>query len=146
MSARLRIATIIFWFNAIVLISVGLAFVFASEFFPFHGQVIQMAWQDLDQPFQTLYLGMMRTEGAGYLAAGLALIILLSIPFKRNENWSAWAIASIGIVEHFPTLLATFHVWHTTPASPPWLVTAMLIASLMFGLWLTLRESPFAKS
>ena len=128
------IAAGIFWSNAFAMLVIGLAFVLADSFFPFHGDVIQVAWADLDQPYKTLYLGMMRTEGAGYLATALAIIILLLIPFRQNAHWAPWAIASIGIVEHLPTFFATVYVARTTDASPPWIATGLLIVSLVCGL------------
>lgn len=142
MQARMhRIAAGIFWCNALAMLAIGLAFVTADRFFAFHGDVIQMAWSDLELPFQTLYLGMMRTEGAGYLAAGLAMAILLLIPFRQNARWATWAIVSVGIVEHLPTFLATLHVARTTAASPPWIATGLLMVSLVCGLILALQKS-----
>lgn len=98
------------------------------------------AMQRRQPSFQTLVLGMMRTEGAGYLASALAIAILLLIPFRQGAPWAPWAIVSIGIVEHLPTFLATFHVARTTSASPPWLATGVLIVSLLCGLILALSE------
>ena len=125
------IAKMIYWFNAIVMIVVGAAFVFAQEFFQFHGDVIGKTWSKLDNQAKPLYLGMMRTEGAGYLAAATAMIFLLLFPLRTNApGWAIWAITSVGVIEHVPTLLATYHVSQITEASPPWEVTLALIISL----------------
>ncbi len=59
-------------------------------------------------------------------------------PLQTGRAVAPWAIASIGIVEHLPTFLATLHVARTTPASPPWAVTGLLMASLLRGLILAL--------
>lgn len=136
-----QIAGGIFWGNSVAMLAVGSAFIWAERFFPFHGEVIQVAWSDLQPSCQTLILGMMRTEGAGYLASALAIAILLLIPFRQGAPWAPWAIVSIGIVEHLPTFLATFHVARTTSASPPWLATGVLLVSLLCGLILALSES-----
>jgi len=84
MTKNHRIAAVLYWLNAIILLVIGLTFVFASSFFPFHSDVIQTNWNELDTPFQTLYLGMMRTEGAGYLASAVAIGFLLVIPFEKK--------------------------------------------------------------
>jgi len=137
-SVNLKLAAICYGLNAIACLVIGLKFVFAQEFFPFHSDVIQTDWQNLDPAQQTLYLGMMRTEGAGFLASFVAFIFLLWIPFRRQETWAYWALTSIGIAEHLPTLLATFHVSQTTPASPPWPLTLALSLLLFLGLVLAL--------
>jgi len=67
--------------------------VLKSEFMPFHSEVIQADWQDVSAKAQILYLGMMRTEGAGFLATAAAFVILLWIPFRKFEPWSYWAIS-----------------------------------------------------
>jgi len=132
-----KLAKVIYWANAVLLLAIGLAFVFAPSFFPFHGDVIQKSWSELDASSQTLYLGMMRTEGAGYLASAVAFTFLLLIPFRRGERWATWAICSIGITEHVPTLLANLHVSATTSASPPWMFVAGCIISLVFAALLS---------
>lgn len=135
-----KFAEIIYWANAALLLVIGFAFVFAPSFFPFHGDVIQKSWSDLDASSQTLYLGMMRTEGAGYLASAVAFAFLLLIPFRRGELWAPWAITAIGITEHAPTLLANLHVSATTPASPPWMFVAACIVSLVYAAILSSQK------
>ncbi|MFK7733840.1 MAG: hypothetical protein AB8B48_19625 [Pseudomonadales bacterium] len=138
---RHQFAGAIFALNALICLAVGLTFVFASEFFPFHGDVIETDWQALSVSYQTLYLGMMRTEGAGYLATALAVFWLLAIPYRKGEYWSAWAIVTIALMEHLPTLLANLHVAQTTAAEPPWYFVMGCMISLCFGLVLVPRRS-----
>lgn len=134
MNFKLKIAFSIYIANILILLVIGLSFEFRTEFFPFHSDVIETAWKDVGAKSKILYLGMMRTEGAGYLATATALAILLYIPFQNYEKWSYWSMTVIGIVEHFPTLVATYHVSSVTNASPPWLFTLVLILSLIFAL------------
>lgn len=144
MNSKTRLAGACYLLSAVYFLGVGLAFVFASEFFPFHSDVIQTPWSELDTLSQTLYLGMMRTEGAGFLASSVAIAVLLFIPFRRGEGWSCWAMSAVGIVEHVPTFLANLHVSRVTSASPPWQAAAVGMALLTIGLVLGLagaRES-----
>ena len=134
MNRNMRIAGSCYFLTAVYFLAVGLAFIFAAEFFPFHSDVIQTPWSELDKLSQTLYLGMMRTEGAGFLASSVAIAILLFVPFRRGEMWSCWAMSAVGIVEHFPTFLANLHVSQTTSASPPWQAAAVGMALLGIGL------------
>lgn len=134
----MKLAAFCYLINMLAFLLIGLAFVFGTEFFAFHSDVIQTPWQDLEHSAQTLYLGMMRTEGAGFLASAMAFAFLLFVPFRRRETWSYWALSAIGITEHTPTFLATLHVSKTTAASPPWLMTLVLMALLIAGLILSL--------
>ncbi|MBL4705090.1 MAG: hypothetical protein JKY54_11240, partial [Flavobacteriales bacterium] len=109
MSKKMNVAFFCYGFNAIGLFLFGLIYTFSSEFLPFHSDAIQAPWESLSQPAQVLYLGMMRTEGAGFLSSALAIGILLYIPFRQRETWSYWAIAAIGIVEHVPGLIGAYN-------------------------------------
>lgn len=138
MNFKLKFALFVYIVNVIAFFAIGLSFELRTEFFSFHSDVIETAWNDVDAQSQILYLGMMRTEGAGYLASGVALAILLYIPFRKYEKWSYWAMTVIGTVEHLPTLLATYHVSSVTNASPPWLLSLLLILSLFLALGLSI--------
>ncbi len=134
MNIKLKLALVLYIANVVAMLAIGLAFEFRNEFMPFHSDVIQTSWHDLSAEAQILYLGMMRTEGAGFLAAASALVILLSIPFRKFEKWSYWAITVIGSVEYFPSLMANYHVASVTNASPPWLLMLTLTLSLFLAL------------
>ena len=138
---KMKLAAACYIVSAIAMLAIGLAFIFAQEFFPFHSDVIQTSWQELGKPEQTLYIGMMRTEGAGFLASAVAIAILLLIPFRRREVWSFWAMTVVGLVEHVPTLVATYHVSQTTAANPPWPITLALMVLLLIGLLLALSAN-----
>ncbi|MFK7898446.1 MAG: hypothetical protein AB8G23_21615 [Myxococcota bacterium] len=134
MGWKMKIAAACYGVSAIYCLTVGLSFVFRTEFFPFHSDVIQTPWSEVEPLAQTLYLGMMRTEGAGFLATAVALGALLAVPFRRGEAWAYWAMTAIGVVEHVPTLLANLHVSAVSPGSPPWQAAAVGIILLLIGL------------
>lgn len=124
---------------------IGCVYVFSSEFMPFHSDVIQTNWVHVEDSAKTLYLGMMRTEGAGFLASAVAMAILLIIPFREGKVWSYWAIPIIGIVEYLPTLIATFYVSRVTQASPPWPAILFAILLLLTGLVLSINTKENTK-
>ena len=86
MNIKRRLAAFCYLINMIAFIFIGLAFVFKQEFFGFHSSVIQTSWQDLDLSSQTLYLGMMRTEGAGFLAAAVAFAFSYTSRFDGTRH------------------------------------------------------------
>lgn len=137
MNTKLKIAASLYTINIIGMLGIGFVYVFGSEFMPYHSDVIQTLWADVPPEQQILYLGMMRTEGAGFLACALALVLLLLIPFRQGLQWSFWAIPLIGIVEYLPTLIATYHVASVTNAQPPWPAVALGCVFFLIGGVLT---------
>lgn len=127
-------------FNVVVMALIGCLYIFSNEFMPFHSDIIQTPWENVGTSEKILYLGMMRTEGAGFLASAVAISILLAIPFREGKVWSYWAIPTIGIVEYLPTLIATFYVSRVTQASPPWPLILFAILLLLAGLVLSITD------
>ena len=140
MPTKMKLAFFCYSFNVIGLFLFGLIYTFSGEFLPFHSDAIQKPWESLSQPTQVLYLGMMRTEGAGFLSSALAIGILLFIPFKKCEIWSYWAMSAIGIVEHVPGLIGAYNTSQATPASSPWQLSLLGIVLLLAGLILSLNS------
>lgn len=138
MNLKLKLAFCIYTSNVIIMLVIGLSFVFKNEFMPFHSEVIQTDWQDVGTKAQILYLGMMRTEGAGFIASATAFMFLLWLPFRKFEAWSYWAMSVIGVAEYLPTVLANYHVASLTGASPPWQLMLSLTVSLVLALILAL--------
>lgn len=136
----MKAASFCYGFNAVGLFIFGLIYTFSPTFLPFHSDAIGMSWDELTPAVQTLYLGMMRTEGAGLLSSALAIAILLVIPFRRNEPWSFWAMSVIGSVEQVPSMLGAYHTTQLTPASSPWQLNLLGIALLLIGLALALSN------
>ena len=138
---KFKLAFACYAINAIGLFIFGLIYTFSSEFLPFHSDAIQEKWGSLNIASQTLYLGMMRTEGAGMLASSIAIAILLFIPFRRKELWSFWAMSIIGVTEHIPSLIGAYNTTTLTPANSPWQLNLIGIFLLLLGLFGALNMS-----
>ncbi len=121
--------------NALAMLAIGWAYQFSHEFMPYHAEVIGTQWIDLTDVQQILYIGMMRTEAAGFLATSTALLILLFIPFRQEQPWSISAMTVIGLVEYLPSAIATFNVYKATGASTPWLALIVGMFTLLLA-WL----------
>jgi hypothetical protein len=131
---RYKIAFFLYLINAFGMLAAGLVYQFSDQFMPYHSDVIQMEWVNLAENQKILYLGMMRTEAAGFLASALAIFILLFIPFRKRARWSTYAICAIGCVEYLPSAIATYNVSKLTSANPPWIVLSIAILMLILGL------------
>ena len=135
---KMKVALFCYGFNAIGLFLFGLIYTFSPEFLPFHSDAISKSWEDLTPSYQVLYLGMMRTEGAGFMSSGIAIAFLLAIPFRRKEVWCFWAMATIGFVEHIPSMIGAINTSQMTPASSPWQLNLLGMILLVIGLVLSL--------
>ncbi|MEE2733517.1 MAG: hypothetical protein VYA55_22035 [Pseudomonadota bacterium] len=137
---KLKIALFCYGFNALGLFLFGLIYTFSPEFLPFHSDAISKSWDDLTQPYQAVYLGMMKTEGAGFMSSGIAIAFLLAIPFKKREVWCYWAMTVIGVVEHVPSMIGAMNTSQLTPASSPWQLNLLGVVLLIIGLALSLSH------
>ena len=133
-NAGYRIAFGIYAINATFMLFTGLVCQFSDRFMPYHSAVIGKGWEELARNEKVLYVGMMRTEAAGFLASALAIAILLLIPFRRKERWASFAIFCVGVLEYLPTAVATYLVAQTSNGNPPWALMFAEIGSLCIAL------------
>lgn len=112
----------------IVIIAFGFIYITRSKFMPYHKEAIGCPWEDLDSRLKAVLLAAMRIIGGSFLATGLAIIVILAIPFYNGQVWASYAIFSVGITLELPTLYATLLVRKKTLASPPiWLLVLTMI-------------------
>ena len=141
MSTSMKVAMVSYSMAVVLLAVFGLVYLFRPEFMPYHADAVAREWSAVEEPFQVLFLALMRVAGGGWLAAAAAISILLIHPFRRGQKWVRWAIPVIGLTVSLPTLYATAYVRRYTPAEPPWiaalagilLLLAGFIASLLAG-------------
>ena len=137
MNNKTKIAFVLFLL--IIILSAVFAGIYLSrpQYMPYHAAAAGKSWAELDVRLQALILGLMRDAGGGWLAASLALLFLLLIPFRQGAAWSRWAILIVGLALAVPTLYGTLLVKFKTPGSPPWFVPAVGIVLLIAGFSLS---------
>jgi hypothetical protein len=96
---------------------------------PYHHEAIGYSWSELEPNFQVLIIALMRAAGGGFLATGLAIFILLMIPWRAGDMWANYAIPAIAACTSIGTLYATQLVKTKTPGKPP-VGLSLLAASL----------------
>ena len=112
---------------------------------PYHAVAVGQSWTEVDPAFQVLILALMKVTGGGWLAAALAVGILLYIPFSTGVRWSYWAIPIIGLPASLSSLYVTIYVAHNTPASPPWIAAALGTILLIVGFILSMLPASGTK-
>lgn len=120
MNTKIKVAFICYLLVALVSVVGGLYYFFAPELMPYHQEVIGMDWEEVDPQFQLMFLALLHGGGLGMFTQGLALIILLTIPFRKGEAWTRWAIPAIILPNNIFLLYTTLYLKLTMQASTPW--------------------------
>ncbi len=128
------IASVIYGATAVVSLVLGSIYVFRSQFMSYHAEALSTNWEQLDGAIQTLLLALMDVAGAGWLALGTGLLVLIFLPFRNNRKWAGYLIPLLILVFYIPTLLATLSVLNHTPANPPWYGNAIALTSALVGI------------
>jgi len=122
---------------SVVSVALGSVYLFSPEFMPYHSAAISTGWSALEPAEQTLYSALLRVIGGGWIGIGVAIGILLWIPFRQKQPWASVAILAVGLIFYLPTLYATLIVTRNTPAVAPWYGNVIAVVSLVGGFALT---------
>lgn len=138
MTTILKISFSCYSITAIVSIIFGIIYLTRSEFMPYHAVALEREWTELDIKTQTLILALMRVAGGGFLATGMAVILLIFLYIKTTEEWIIFIIPTIGFVTSLSSLYATLLVKNRTPGLPPVNLTLLSIGLMLTGFILSL--------
>ncbi|MEW6264066.1 MAG: hypothetical protein AB1641_13410 [Thermodesulfobacteriota bacterium] len=136
MSLKRRIAFILNSIIALVGFVIGASYLAKSEITSYHKQVIGVDWAGLVPGVQKLLIILMKGTGDAAVVTALALAFFLIVPFRRGENWSRWAILTVGLAFLLPMLFGSIYLASTTGASSPWWLNATLLTFLLVGFFL----------
>ena len=134
MPALFLLSSVSYAIVAIVLLGFGLVYLARNRFLPYHGQAIGLSWSQLDPNLQVLILALMRVAGTGFVVAGLAMLVLLLIPWRAGETWSMYAIPAISFCACLGSVYATFLVKTKTPGTPPLRLSILGLVVTIMGL------------
>lgn len=119
-SARNKMAFVIYLVNALALLAFGVVYLSCSTILPYHRQAMNMNWEELNTGLQVLFQAFMKMVASSFLLAGLSMLILLFIPFKKGAPWAHWAIPLLGLVSTGFALYVSATVTIKTHALTPW--------------------------
>jgi hypothetical protein len=134
---RAAIAAGLNWLIALLMFGVGIVYLASSEVMPYHRQILATPWDDLPPGCKLLILVFMKGTGWVGISTAVSLAILLSVPFRRREPWSRWAILAVGATAVVPMLAGALYLRLQTGASAPLWPHVILCASLGTSFWLT---------
>jgi hypothetical protein len=123
----------------VLLGSIGLIYLFQSQFMQYQAIAVGKPWTEIDPAFQILWLALMRFIGGAWIATALAMGIVMFIPFRQGMRWARWAVPAIGLVALLPAFYAMLSITLNTPATAPWKSAALTIVMLIAGFILSLE-------
>ena len=133
---RSRAAAWLYAMTGIISLVLGSIYFFRPTFMPYHAVALGKSWEQLDHATQTLIKALMEVVGGGWLAVGALVLALVAFPIRRGDRWARFTAPAALLLCYVPALLATLSVLRETPASPPWLGTAVLCVAAVLGFLL----------
>lgn len=125
---------------AFLVIALGLTYLGRPSIMPYHLDALGTTWSALPAAHRTLYLAFFKGVGAGYLAAGIAQLILVLVPMRRGERWTLWATPLVAFVGMVPLAGIILFVRAHSPAEPPLVYPALVMALSAAGIGLSLFD------
>ena len=128
------ISSICYGLDAAIALIFGVIYLTRTQFMPYHSLALSKPWSEVEPNIQTLILALMRVAGGGFIATGIAIIVLLCIPFQAREQWAIYSIFIICFCSSFGSGYATYLVRNNTPGNPPFKLSlgAILLSLLGF--------------
>ena len=119
-----KLALILFAIVGISHLIVGIVYVTANEFMPYHAQALNVNWNSLDENYKTLFLALIRLAGAGGLVAGLVNLTLVNYLYHSVESRLVWLLIVSSLIFQFVTNYVVYYVSRNTPGDPPLLMVS----------------------
>lgn len=140
MESRIKVAFVCFLLGFIISGVFGLVYIFSPKFMPYHAVAIGTDWESLAPAYRILFLALMKSAGAGFLATTIAGLFILFIPFRSGSPWARWAILITALAVAIPTAYAALTTKWGTPASPPWFAPLSGIILALVGFFLSAKR------
>jgi hypothetical protein len=135
---QLKISLGIYVTFLILTVLPSIAYIFRSEFMPYHAAAIGMNWSELSPGIQNVITGLMKALGAGWLSVAIAMGILLYKPFRNGEIWSYWAVFLIPLPSDLINMYVAYNMMTQTPAVPPWQIVVFKTVLLLLAFILSI--------
>ena len=94
---------------------------------PYHSAALGREWSELLPHEQGVMLAALRGGGGGFVIGGVAVLVLLLIPFRRGELWAHRAVPSLVLLCGLSALFTSSTLARLTPGSPPWQLTLVMV-------------------
>ncbi len=133
MDLRRKLSFGLYLINVAILFAFAARYLLADRLMTYHAETIGVARDGLPGEQMLVFVTLYRAVGSGMLGVGLAMLILLLVPFRAGEAWATWAMTSVGIVYAGLTLYLTVAYQVETTAAVPWQGPAAALVTLVIA-------------
>ena len=133
MTLRRKISFGLYLVNAAVLFAFAARYLLADQLMSYHAETIGVARDGLPGEQMLVFITLYRAAGAGMLAVGIAILVMLIVPFRAGQAWASWGITTTGLVYACLSLFLTLAYQAETTAAVPWPGPAMAVVTLIIA-------------
>ena len=130
---RKNIGAISNYLAGLILLTMGLIYLFKNSFMPYHRDAVSMQWIELNVETQFLILALMRAIAGGYLAVAVMIIVLQKRFSTTPLKWIPIVILITGFIISLTSIYATLLVRFNSPGKPPTLLAIIGLVLLIVG-------------
>lgn len=128
-----KIGNIANYLAALLLLWIGLIYLFKNSFMPYHSEAISLEWNEVGSSTQFLILALMRAVSGGYIALAIVTAFLQKKFASGKIKWVPLLILIGGLILILPSIYATLIVRFNSPGKPPTLFATIVIILLIVG-------------
>jgi hypothetical protein len=130
---RKNIGAVSNYLAGLIILIMGLIYLFKNSFMPYHRDAVSMQWSELSMGTQFLILALIRATAGGYLAVAVMIIVLQRIFSKTPSKWIPIVILIPGFIISLTSIYATLLVRFNSPGKPPTLLAIFRLVLLVVG-------------
>ena len=128
-----KIGNIANYLAALMILGVGLTYLFKNSFMPYHGEAISLEWNKVDSSIQFLILALMRAVSGGFIAVAILTAFLQKKFASDKITWIPLLILIGGLIVSLASIYATLIVRFNSLGKPPTLLAIIGIVLLIIG-------------
>jgi drug/metabolite transporter (DMT)-like permease len=128
-----KIGNIANYLAALILLGMGLTYLFKNSFMPYHSDAISLQWNEVDSSAQFLILALMRAVSGGFIAVAIVTAFLQKKFTSDKITWMPLLILIGGLIVSLASIYATLIVRFNSPGKPPTLLAIIGIFLLIIG-------------
>lgn len=106
------------------LVAQGLRYLVASQYMPYHAEVVHEGWGQLQPAEQRLLLGLLKGFGAGMFCLGVTTMFVALGPLRDGAYSAHWFVAALTIT--YTALLVHITRFALLPHAAPITVTTVM--------------------
>jgi len=129
----LKIGKIANYLSALIVLGMGVVYLFKNSFMPYHSEAVSMDWASVDGGIQILIIALMRAVSGGYIVSAIVMAFLQNKYSSSKIKWIPLLILITGLVVSLISIYATLVVRFNSPGRPPTFLAIVGIGLLIIG-------------